>query len=618
MPAPIFRSRTAVFFIFALFAAVLILALPAAGVAAKKPTCFGKKATIVSSARVVIGTKKHDVIVIKSSRTKKVDGLGGNDRICGGPGNETLIGGKGIDRINGGGGNDTILGGNGSDKLAGGPGDDRLEGEKGSDELDGGPGRDFLYGGKGNDRLYGGSGDDTIDAAQGDDFLYGGGGNDTLIGGNGVDTLQGQAGDDILRGDGGSDKIDGGPGRDILSFASSPAAVRVDLSLRGRQMTGDGMKEINGIEDLVGSAFADRLTGDGGANRIDGGPGYDQLIGGGGSDTAYGGADGASCQGFAVKYNCGREHVPTSRTAVMINRGLDGNSLVIKGDAAANRIVISYEGGGYLVTDNGPTGVYVGDPAESGCSGRGSSGNAFRSAFCQVESRLNFILATGGNGDDQITVGAGVPASVPFRANGGDGSDTLTGGPGNDLLEAGYEYGQPGGGGRTRGSDKLFGGGGHDSLIADPGGDLLDGGPGNDLLVSSSAICQGHTFRGGSGTDTASYARINASASGYSSAMKMQIGGPSGPVTGCSNLDSIEADVDSLEGSQLDDTLIGDRRNNGFLGWKGADTFLGRGGRDYIDAKDGQRDRLIDCSGGSATVVKDGIDPAPRNCRRTS
>ena len=44
--------------------------------------------------------------------------------------------------------------------------------------------------------------------------------------------------------------------------------------------------------------------------------------------------------------------------------------------------------------------------------------------------------------------------------------------------------------------------------------------------------------------------------------------------------------------------LVGDNGDNSFLGHIGADTFVGKGGNDFIDAIDGQRDKEIVCGGG--------------------
>ncbi|HEX9890480.1 MAG TPA: hypothetical protein VGB28_00260 [Actinomycetota bacterium] len=87
--------------------AMLVLSLaqtPPAG-AKKRPTCLGKRATIVSKKQVVKGTGKADVIVGKK-RGQRIYGGGGNDTICGGGGNDKIYGGAGNDRIDGGKGND--------------------------------------------------------------------------------------------------------------------------------------------------------------------------------------------------------------------------------------------------------------------------------------------------------------------------------------------------------------------------------------------------------------------------------------------------------------------------------------------------------------------------------
>jgi Ca2+-binding RTX toxin-like protein len=144
-------------------------------------------------------------------------------------------------------------------------------------------------------------------------------------------------------------------------------------------------------------------------------------------------------------------------------------------------------------------------------------------------------------------------------------------------------------------------------LYADPGADQLQGGPGDDLLVSSVATCQGHTFDGGSGDDTVSYARSDDS-------LTIELGG-TGDSPGCGNPDHVLVNNESLEGSDGPDTLIGDNGDNSLLGHLGADTFLGRGGDDFIDAADGHRDKSINCGGGGdEEVVVDKVDPPPSGC----
>lgn len=573
---------------------VLTLSLPFADPADAAPGCLGKRATIVSSAAKIIGTKAHDVIVVKGKGRHVIDGVGGNDRICGSPGDDVIRGSKG---------NDRVFGAAGDDRILGGPGNDRA---------DGGPGNDWLDGEKGNDDMRGGAGDDTVIGLNGDDKVAGDAGDDTVIGGAGTDKLYGGSEDDILRGEGNSDLMDGGPGNDISSFSSAPTAVEVDLRKSGMQVTNDGNDTLIAIEDLVGSPFADTLNGDAKANRIDGGPGYDYLEGGGGGDTAFGGSDGAECVDFDEDYNCGPAQTPGDGTAVILSRGLDGDSLVISGDGADNVVTVGQTETGWTVEDTGPTGVYVGDFENSGCNLGLEDGQA----VCPGSGRLNLAIVTGGDGDDELRIAPGFPGEVPVRMNGGDGSDLLFGGPGDDVLEAGLQYREAADGGPTSGRDELYGGEGSDSLFADRGADILSSGPGNDLLVSSKDVCNGHTLIGGAGKDNASWALVDARRSSYSGRMSMALGGKGGPVGMCPDgLDTVSRDIEDLEGSRLDDTLIGTSGPNGFLGQAGSDIFLGNGGRDYIDARDGEPDRKIDCGGGSAIVLKDGMDPRPLRCR---
>ncbi len=87
-----------------------------------------------------------------------------------------------------------VTGSNNADTLAGDSRDNVLMGLGGDDKLFGGPGGgdDTLHGGGGADRMYGGIGDDT---------LHGGGGDDMLVGGRGADNYYGGAGSDMIYAD---------------------------------------------------------------------------------------------------------------------------------------------------------------------------------------------------------------------------------------------------------------------------------------------------------------------------------------------------------------------------------------------------------------------------------
>jgi Ca2+-binding RTX toxin-like protein len=202
---------------------------------------------------------------------------------------------------------------------------------------------------------------------------------------------------------------------------------------------------------------------------------------------------------------------------------------------------------------------------------------------------MPLIVVTGGNGNDAIVVDPSVPAGAKVRINGNADDDTLVGGSGDDVLEAGENYNDP-----NNGHDRLEGNGGSDVLYSDPGGDTLLGGPGNDLLVNSVPTCQGHTYDGGTGEDTVSYARSKDN-------LRVALGGTGGP-PGCGNPDQVLGDNESLEGSDGPDVLVGDNGDNSIMGHIGSDTLIGKGGSDFIEALDGQHDK-VDCGGGGGDDV---------------
>jgi Ca2+-binding RTX toxin-like protein len=115
---------------------------------------------------------------------------------------------------------------------------------------------------------------------------------DVLRGDDKVNVLEGGAGSDTLEGRGGADTLNGGtggigtdPGRDTASYASSDAAVNIDL-IRATQTGGDAQGDtLISIENLQGSRFGDQLRGDDLDNVFDAGFGNDVIDGRGGSDT---------------------------------------------------------------------------------------------------------------------------------------------------------------------------------------------------------------------------------------------------------------------------------------------------------------------------------------------
>jgi Ca2+-binding RTX toxin-like protein/protocatechuate 3,4-dioxygenase beta subunit len=189
-------------------------------------------------------------------------GLGSEQNVYGGQGNDTIRGGGGSDVLNGGSnlspanntGNDTIYGGPGRDTVHAGDGADELYGDGAADTLNGGAGADKAWGGLGNDILVGGTGraeddgssDDTLRGEIGNDFIIGGHGGDLILGGWGEDVLLGH----LLRNPGGTagDHIEGGPDDDHICGTGGPDVIHGGSS-------DQYIHEVTGPADIVDGAF---------------------------------------------------------------------------------------------------------------------------------------------------------------------------------------------------------------------------------------------------------------------------------------------------------------------------------------------------------------------------
>jgi Ca2+-binding RTX toxin-like protein len=121
-----------------------------------------------------------------------------------------------------------VIGSLGNDKITGDKKNNTLRGDQGDDTLLGDKGKDFLFGGEGDDTINGGDGNDIIDGDRdgtspfarvaGRDVLNGGGGNDIIFGGGNDDSLNGGGGNDTLDGGDGNDKLFCGAGKDVFVF----------------------------------------------------------------------------------------------------------------------------------------------------------------------------------------------------------------------------------------------------------------------------------------------------------------------------------------------------------------------------------------------------------------
>lgn len=414
---------------------------------------------------------------------------------------------------------------------------------------------------------------DTLTGDASNNAIRGYGGNDLIDGGAGADTLLGGAGDDMLIGGLGNDKLDGGLGADTVSYASAAVAVVVELGATyGQTASGVGYDSLDSIENVTGSAFADRLIGDRFANVLAGGDGADSLSGGGGGDTLLGGAGSDVLQGqdgddvldggegidFASYENAAAAVIVDLSASTVQNTRGDGLDLLrniegLIGSRFGDKLTGSSAGDtlsggeGDDVLDGGAGNdlasyatAGIGVNVDLGLVGaqdtRGVGLDTLLSIEGLIGSRFGDTLKGGIGGDTIVSGGGGDFADGGQGADllqGDEGQDTLWGGDGNDSIEGGADF------------DQINGNVGNDTAYGGEGGDWVVGGKDNDVLHGENGA---DVVNGNLGDDTC-----------YGGADADWVRGGQGD--------------DVLDGGAGNDWLSGDRGNDAVTGGAGADTF---------------------------------------------
>jgi Ca2+-binding RTX toxin-like protein len=243
----------------------------------------------------------------------------------------------------------------------------------------------------------------------------------------------------VLTGGDGGDEIDGGEGIDTVSYQGSAEGVTVSLmtdTASGGDADGD---QLDNIEILVGSAYADILSGDdsdnalsglGGENTLYGYGGEDGLWGGDDDDTLYGGDGADVLKGFG-----GDDQLDGGDEADRTWGGT-GNDIYIVDDAAD------------VVTEYADEGIDTVDAAISYTLG------------AEVENLaligVGGLNGTGNDGDNAIW-----GSDYDNLLNGGGGVDAIKGAGGADIIDGGT------------GADTMLGGEGYDIFIVDNAGDVV-------------------------------------------------------------------------------------------------------------------------------------------------
>ena len=167
----------------------------------------------------------------------------------------------------------------------------------------------------------------------------GNGFNDSILGNSGNDSIDGGVSNDTLDGGTGNDTLVGGSGADWVSYANAGGGVTVNFGT-GRTDGADDNDSLTGIENVLGSGFADTLIAVNVAAGVYGGNGDDSLTGNGTLQNLRGGIGndtisiGAGADDPTVEGDDGNDSIVGSATASVTGqnlRGGIGNDTIIGG-----------------------------------------------------------------------------------------------------------------------------------------------------------------------------------------------------------------------------------------------------------------------------------------------
>ncbi len=256
------------------------------------------------------------------------------------------------------------------------------------------------------------------------DTLEGGESADTIYGFGANDLLRGRGGDDLLLPGTGADTLDGGQGIDTASYAGLGA---VGVSLLEGGFGGAAFGDVFlGVENLIGTGFADTLIGSAFANRLRGEAGNDVLAGLGGNDLLEGGDGADSLAGGA-----GADTLDGGAGADTMRGGVGDDLYIV--ESAADRVIEGLNGGADTVIASLDLTLapHVEALVLAGAAANGT-GNPWANLI--LGNALANVL-TGAAGADTLIGGLGADT-----LRGGNGDDALIGGPGNDRLEGGQGW----------------------------------------------------------------------------------------------------------------------------------------------------------------------------------
>jgi Ca2+-binding RTX toxin-like protein len=322
------------------------------------------------------------------------------------------------------------------------------------------------------------------------------------------------------------------------------------------QMSGDST-----LTYLSGEGGNDTIDGRGGNDFIWGGDGDDHLIGGDGLDRLTGGAGADTLDGgsgvdtaiyaFAIADGYGNGVMVDLRIPVQLGPGEQGGDELISIEAIEGSLWRD------SLTGNEETNALSGDNGNDTLNGLGGDD-----------------LLGGGQGEDILDGGEGND-----RLDGGQGADALDGGSGNDELVGG------------EGDDTLAGGMGSDVLAGGMGNNRLIGGEGPGIDIADYAAAEFFQVSAGlaptryqPALNTIDFALLAGWLPGQWNVAHSHLRSSAGGISD-TTLDTFSDVLESFEGfggGKAADTILGDVRDNQFLGNGGNDTLDGREGNDWL------------------------------------
>ena len=267
---------------------------------------------------------------------------------------------------------------------------------------------------------------------------------------------------------------------------------------------------------------------------------------------------------------------------------VNGTTLTLTGDDAADRVVIGEDAGNLTMTVNG-----------------GAPITDFGTGTLPANNTID-LVANAGGGDDEITITTANLRSV--TADGGAGDDILTGNNDADTLSGGEGDDRVIG---ARGGDTMSGGNGNDTLVWNngDGSDTMNGDGNTDEIEVNGAVTQADTFTvkpNPADLTRVRFDRLNLVAfnlnisaeritvnglggddsitgeAGLAPLIAMTANGGTGAdtITGGDGADLITGgdDADTLSGGGGDDRIVGDRGGDTMSGGDGDDTTVWNNG----------------------------------------